>query len=347
MDRLHACEIHWNSMNDYRLARVPFKIWLSVLSLALSTAAVSAQVEDLGMRFIRVQQEKVHEQMLAGSGGNPWQYRILADALMEPLILAAQARGIPAASTHVFIAFRFFQCLLVFLAAGIYYRLVSLSPVSNVLGLSVLCWGMALSLYNSDLSFSVFFDVTFYLLAAILILRDRPWWVAALMLPAALNRETSALIPLLLGAHAFSQRAPGEARRSALTAAAVGLLVYAAVFLGLRRFYGPQAYLSADGYSAGLTLLLVNLTRAATWQQLLIVLGVIPVLAAIAYRSWPPSLRVFFWVLVPVWIGVHFMAALVAEARLMLVPQVLVFIPGALFGLGAGSGSVVTPARDV
>ncbi len=333
-------------MNDYRLARVPFSIWLTLLSLALSIAATSAQVDDLGLRFIRVQQDKVHEQMLAGSGGNPWQYRILADALMEPLILAAQGRGVPAASTHVFIAFRFFQCLFILLAAGLYFRVLRLAPVANVLGLSVLSWSMALSLYNSDLSFSVFFDVAFFLVAAILILRDRPWWIAALMLPAALNRETSVLIPILLGAHAYFQGGPGDARRSALMAAAVGLLVYAAVFLGLRSFYGPQPYLTADGYSAGLTLLAVNLARAATWQQLLVVLGVMPILAAFSYRSWPPVLRHFFWVLVPVWIGVHFMVALVAEARLMLVPQALVFIPGALLGLAAGSGSPGTPARE-
>ena len=333
---MDAWAIHWSSVKDYRLARVPFSIWLIVLSLALSIAAASAQVEDLGLRFIRVQQEKVHEQMLAGSGGDPWQYRILSDALIEPLILAAQGGGVPAASTHVFIAFRFFQCLFILLAAGIYFRLMRLSPVTNVLGLSVLTWGMALSLYNSDLSFSVFFDVAFFLVAAVFILRDRPWWVAALMLPAALNRETSVLIPILLGAHAYFQREPGAARRSALMAAVVGLLIYAVVFFGLRRFYGPQPFLTADGYSAGPALLVVNLARVATWQQLLIVLGVMPILAAFSYRSWPPVLRLFFWVLVPAWIGVHFVAALVAEARLMLVPQALVFIPGALFGLASG-----------
>ena len=124
--------------------------------------------------------------------------------------------------------------MLVLLAAGVYFRRLSLSPVTNVLGLSVLAWGMALSLYNSDLSFSVFFDVAFYLLAAILILQDRPWWVALLMLPAALNRETSLLIPFLLGAHAYFQR--GQLRRVAPPSwrQPWASLVYAAVFFGLR-----------------------------------------------------------------------------------------------------------------
>ena len=210
--------------------------------------------------------------------------------------MAAQSRGIPAASSQVFIAFRFFQCLLVLLAAGVYFRRLSLPPVAGALGLSALAWGMALSLYNSDLSFSVFFDLAFYLLAAIFILEQRPWWVTLLMLPAALNRETSVLIPFLLGVHAYFRLQQAAPRRSALLAAAAGLLIYAAIFCGLRLFYGPQPFLSADGYSAGLALLLVNLKRSATWQQLMIVLGVMPVLAALAYRSWPASLRLFFWV---------------------------------------------------
>jgi hypothetical protein len=333
-------------MKEYRLARLPFSLWLMIVSLALAAATVAAQVEHLGPRFIRVQQEKVHEQMISGSAGNPWQYRILADGLMEPVIIAAQDRGTPAASSQVFIALRFLQLVLILIAAGVYFRCLDLAPQTNLLGLSVLAWSMALSLYNSDLSFSVFFDIAFYLLGAIWILQARPWLVALLMLPAALNRETSLLIPVLLGAHAYFLPSPSRARRSALAAAAVGLFVYAAVFIGLRWFYGPQPYLTADGYLPGPTLLLVNLKRPATWQQLLIVLGVMPLLAALAFRSWSPSLRLFFWALVPAWIAVHLAASLVAEARLMLVPQALVFIPGALFGIAGQSSAVPMPADE-
>ncbi|HET6846806.1 MAG TPA: hypothetical protein VFH29_08215, partial [Anaerolineales bacterium] len=231
------------AMREAQPKRLQLGVGLVLLSLALAAATVSAQVRELSPRFIRVQQEKVHEQMLAGSAGNPWQYRILSDAMMEPLIQAAQARGIPAASYQVFVGMRFFQCLLIFLAAGVYFSRLSLKPLSIGVGLSILAWSMSLSLYNSDLSFSVFFDVAFYLLAAIFMLQERPWWIALLMLPAALNRETSLLIPAMLATDAYFRHGPGPARRHALMAAATALLLYLIVFIGLRVYYGPQPFL--------------------------------------------------------------------------------------------------------
>ena len=48
---------------------------------------------------------------------------------------------------------------------------------------------------------------------------------------------------------------------------------------------------------------------------------------------WPRELKGFFWAMVPAWIVVHFPLSQVAETRLFLVPQFMVFVPGALFGL--------------
>jgi hypothetical protein len=56
-----------------------------------------------------------------------------------------------------------------------------------------------------------------------------------------------------------------------------------------------------------------------------------------SYQTWPRALKIFFWVVVPAWFGVHFFTALVAETRLLLVPLALVFIPGALFGIAGGT----------
>jgi len=52
--------------------------------------------------------------------------------------------------------------------------------------------------YDNDLSFNTYFDVIFYLSAVLLILKRRYFWVVLLMIPAALNRETSGAIPLLM-----------------------------------------------------------------------------------------------------------------------------------------------------
>jgi hypothetical protein len=123
--------------------------------------------------------------------------------------------------------------------------------------------------------------------------------------------------------------------KPAILTAIFGLIIFAIIFAGLRLYYGKQQFLTADGYYPGIGLLVLNLRRWVTWQQLLIALGIIPFLALFAHRDWPSILRVFFWVVVPIWFAAHFVGALVAETRLFLVPQALIFIPGALFGLSA------------
>ena len=68
-------------------------------------------------------------------------------------------------------------------------------------------------------------------------------------------------------------------------------------------------------------------------MYLLATMGIIPFLALFSYRKWPHELKVFFWLIVPVWFLVHLFASTMAETRLFLVPYALIFIPGALFGL--------------
>ncbi len=100
----------------------PFWIVVFISVLLLSIATVYAQVNDLSVRFIRIQQEKVHLQMIGGVAGNPWQYRILADWIISFLITWVNGLGIARPQFVSFIAFRFLQCILIFLAAAIYYR---------------------------------------------------------------------------------------------------------------------------------------------------------------------------------------------------------------------------------
>jgi hypothetical protein len=85
------------------------------------------------------------------------------------------------------------------------------------------------------------------------------------------------------------------------------------------------------GHSMGLDLLQYNLFRGITWAQLFATLSILPVLALLGYQKWPPALAVFFWVIVPVWFLIHPFTSVMAETRVFLVPQALVFIPGALF----------------
>ncbi len=326
-------------MNSNSDNKTLFIIALLASTILLSIAATYAQVDYLGLHFIKVQQAKMHQQMLAGTAGNPWQYRILADLVVEQVIVLLTKVGIAHAESASFVAFRFLQNLLILAAAGVYYRKLGLPLYPNLIGLSLLAWGMSHSLYNSDLSFNVYFDVAFYLLAAILILDGRFIWLILLMIPAAFNRETSILMPFMLAGLYYFDAARKNSRRRAMISAVAGLVLFSVIFIGLRLHYGRQEFLTADGYYPGLELLYLNVRRGVTWEQLLITLGIVPLLAVFAYRNWPQSLRVFFWVVVPAWFTVHFLVALVAETRLLLVPQALIFIPGALFGMPFGSNA--------
>lgn len=321
-------------MQSQSSARPKF-FWIILITVAvlLSIATSYAQVDDLTYRFIKVQQEKVHEQMIGGVAGNPWQYRILADWMIDYVIKLSYKIDISIPKASIFIAFRFIQCILIFLAAGVYYQKLKVPLFANLLGLSILTWGMSTSLYNSDLAFNNFFDIAFYLLAAIAVMDGNFFWIPLLTVLAAFNRETSALIPFMLIGFAYYSGNKQKQMKPVVVYSVISLIIFAVIFFGLRMYYGEQPFLTADGYSPGIGLLKFNLVRLVTWEQLLLTLGIIPFLAVFAYRGWPRTLKIYFWVVVPAWIIIHFLASLVAESRLLLVPQALVFIPGALFGI--------------
>lgn len=279
-----------------------FWIILITVAILLSIATTYAQVDDLTYRFIKVQQEKVHEQMIGGVAGNPWQYRILADWMIEPVIQLAYKTGIAAPKASVFIVFRFIQCILIIIAAGVYYQKLKIPLFANLLGLSILTWGMSTSLYNSDLAFNNFFDIAFYLLAAIAVMDGKFFWIPLLMILAAFNRETSALIPLMLIGFAYYNGYKQKQAKPAIVYSVISLIIFAVIFFGLRMYYGEQPFLTADGYFPGIGLLKLNLVRIVTWEQLLLTLGIIPFLAVFAYRDWPRTLKIYFWVVVPVWL---------------------------------------------
>jgi len=310
-----------------------FAIVLLVSAILLSVASVHAQVEYLGVRFLKIQQEKAHEQMMAGIAGNPWQYRILADLLVEPLIVLFKEMDLARPPATAFIVFRFVQNLLIFLLSGIYHKKLGLNIYANLIGLSLSAYAMSQSLYNSDLSFSVYFDVAFYLLAASLILSRKFFWIVPVMILAAFNRETSALIPFMLAAYYYFNEPERGSLKPAVIVAVISFVIFTVIFFGLRLYYGEQPFITADGFYPGLGTLYMNVTRWITWKQLAATLGLVPFLAVFGFRKWPPALKIFFWVIVPVWFAVHWLAAIIAETRILLVPHILVFIPGALFAI--------------
>ena len=209
-----------------------FWIILIISAILMSIGTVYAQVNDVTLRFLKVQQDKVHVQMMEGVAGNPWQYRILADWMIEKIINIFGSVGIPNPTVSAFIAFRFAQCLLIFLAAGVYYRKLGLTIFPNLFGLSHLMWGMSHSLYNSDLAFNNFYDIVFYLIAATIIMKGHFIWIPILMILAAFNRETSALIPFMLICYAFFNNDKVKSKKSAIAYTMISLLIFASIFFG-------------------------------------------------------------------------------------------------------------------
>lgn len=300
-----------------------------------SLFTVFVQVKALGLSYLEEGgQIQRHVAVLQGTAGDPWQYRVLAEYLVEGVIRVFHRAGIPRPIASAFISFRVFQNVLIFLLAAIYYRKLGINTYTVLIGLSLLAWGMTHSLYDSDLQFNTYFDVIFYLLAGIFTLHGRYGLLIPLSGLAALNRETSGLIPFMpISVHVLSRPRNRYLLRKVAMISAAALLVYAGVFIGLRVFYGRRPLITPYGNSPGIELLRYNLGRYITWVQLFATLGLLPILALLSMPRWPRTLYAFFWAIVPIWFAVHLAASVMAETRLFLVPHALVFIPGALFGL--------------
>jgi hypothetical protein len=303
---------------------------VSVVAILFSLTTVFWQVQFVGLPNLETgNQIQSHNAVMQGTAGNPRQYRVLVEYAVEGFIRFFQGVNFPHAIAIAFIFFRLLQNFLIFLIAYIYYRRLRLSTAQALLGLCILTWSMTNSLDATDLQFNTYFDILFYLLAGLAILHEKPFWIIPLSVLAAFNRETSGLIPLMLLSAQY-RRAPGKVKTRSIALAVLSLALYLAIFLGLRLYFGPQELILAYGHAPGFDLLAYNLFRPVTWVILIATLGILPFLAVFSYADWPRELKAFFWVVVPIWFLFHAFGSVMAETRLFLVPQALIFIPGAL-----------------
>src|SRR5882724_4134524 len=177
-------------MPELRSAGIPRAVVVACI-VAFSFMTVAFQVRDLGFPYVDSgPQWARHRAVLDGTANNPWQYRVLSDVAVEGILRAVTAVGAPHPVGLAFILFRVLQNLLIFLLAAEYFRSMNLSQPLTLLGLSCLAWGMTHASYDSDLQFSTYSDVLFYLVAALLLLKGHILWIPALSVLAALNRET-------------------------------------------------------------------------------------------------------------------------------------------------------------
>ncbi len=316
-------------------------LWVGASALLLSLFSVFLHLKALGRAYLLAYQVPRHQALLAGTAGNPWQYRVLSAWLVEGANRLLALGGVSNPLLAAFIAVRVSEQVAVFVVAWVYWRALGLSSAASFIGLALLGWSVSYSNYGSDLQFNTYLDVLFYLLAALAVARQRLGWLLPITLLAALNRETSGFIPFLPLAVPGALAQP---RRWAWVAAA--LAVYASVFVGLRLAYGHQELIVPYGHQPGIDLLLYNVRRARTWVQLVGTFSILPFLALAAYRRWPDLLRGFFWLLVPLWFAIHWVGAVMSETRLLLVPLALVLLPGALFLLSEKEPSQAAAAAS-
>jgi hypothetical protein len=338
--------------------RRPLRRILAVLALLATSAAVLYRQEsDLRSTPARFEVLR-HLEWLEGRSYlfNPWQYRVLPDLAIEATVRAfglvpawrerAEVRYRPRAPLERRIqangwALLPYRTLRVLLVAAVFASLLQWltrvgvrDATARWLGVALLAYAMGEAHFDSGMAFSSYVDLWLYLLAALAITGGRPAAILPLSLLAATNRETGALIPVMLAAVAIDWRARRVRDRAALAWAAGSLLAFFAVFAAIRSFYGWQPPSPVYGNREVADFVRVNLTDRFTLPELAATYLFLPVLALFGWRRWTPELRVWLWCILPVWLLVHVGHGFLRETRLLLVPYALLAIPGLLLGIG-------------
>lgn len=321
--------LRWNSITVDRELLIWTVAFVLICTLFSLFTVYDQITERTGFDFLITKELKRHRALVEGTSADPWQYRILGDYLIEGIIRLARRIGISSAELKAFIIFRVFQNFFIFIAAGCYWRWLGLKRLHTLIALAFLAWGISYSVYRSGLAFSTFFDISFFLLAALIILSEKYLWLIPLVMLSTLNRETVGLIPIMLAAVAIHAKDWRNTNRRAIAIAGICLAIYALEYGLLRLIFSSRPLMEPNNEKMGINLLIFNLSNVKSYSFGFATLSIVPIVALFYWKHWPAVLQRFFWAIVPVWFGVHLFLGVVAEARLWLVPQVIVFIPAA------------------
>jgi hypothetical protein len=312
----------------YRGVRPPentlrFIFWGILISLSVFTVWAQLQAISAGTGFESTLES--NQEILDGIALNPVQYRVFAPWFIEGLLFLAARLGYSVTYYQLFVFLRLTQNLSTFGLAYLYFRKLNFPRLLSFFGIILLAGSVLNTTYQSDFSFHTYFDLIFYLSAGILLLSGIYYWLPILVIFASLNRETSGVIPFLAISAALEE-VTFIRKRSALIYSALTLLAWCAVFIALHIVYPSRALYVPYNHPMGGSLLLYNISLGS-FKTLFSTLGFAPLLGLALFKKWPALLKQFFVILVPVWFGVHLVGGVVAETRLFLVPQTLIFIP--------------------
>ncbi len=242
-----------------------------------------------------------HREMVGGGAPAPNQYRPLIPWLAEGLLRLLP--GLEAKDVYMGL-----RAAVTGLTLYLFDRYLRVWFTRAAAAAGALCLGALLPftyLYvvqESDPINLLVFVLAFWALAA-----ERDLLLLPLVLIGTLNRETTAMIPAVYFAARSGRRPPVEvASRTAALAAA-----WAGVYGALLWSYGVREYY-CDPVMLGW-----NLSQWGPTLRAVLVFGVMWVLAVVAARDGPLVLRRTLW-LVPPFIVLHYVVALVLETRLFL-----------------------------
>jgi hypothetical protein len=309
-----------------------------LIILCLAAMSVLAQERALGLPYIEQAQLARHHAVLSGTAPDPWAYRLFSEWVVAAVLRTADAFNLARPAVVGFLTLRLLQNIAVFSLALSYYRRLGMTPQLQAIGVVLLAWSMSHALYNSDLSVNTYFDLIAYLIAALCVVSNRIWVLVPIVLIAAFNRDTAALIPMLAVApllarvvhaprSALDQVLDRKARRPIIVAA-VGVLVFGTAYLGIRRVVGPAPW--PWGHTGGTTMLWWNLHDPNVYLYVPLTFSALPIIAVWRWRQLPDLLRGLLLLLGPLWATTLFLLVYVAESRLFLVPIALAFIPSVL-----------------
>jgi hypothetical protein len=240
----------------------------------------------------------------------------------------------------VFLFFRFLLNFSVLLLAYYLWRFFIRNEWLIFFGLMFISLAMGNAVIASDLTFNTYLDNIFYLIAAcIIVYKKDPKFLLPVIFLAALNRETSMMIPFLFfisktdfsafKIRKFNFRSIRFPQFSIWVFTAILYILFFTLFLGIRLYYGyqpPQDW----KVPSGLQMLKLNLFSSVgvkSYFEMLGVFSVIPLLILFKFKSFPLQLRVWFLGIVPAWFFVHLFTVVTYQTRLFLVPTILIFIP--------------------
>lgn len=321
------------------------------LAIALVTAwySVNMHVDWLnwasGHEYLPAEEWNWHRAIVESRHTDHRNHRVLPEYLLAGVYSLLQGHDSDPGKAQLLFWNRYAIDVSLLLAAAVYFRRLGLARPAALLGLAIMAWAMYPTRIRNGLNPATFLDVVFYLAAGALTVSGRIRHLLPLTVLAALNKETSILIPLLPLAGALSLKRPWRLPRPELRVAAWGLGLWLLVFVGIRLATGWEWFAKETDRPGWYFFFFNTQDDPEAWRQLYTTFGVLPFICLAYLRRLPRVLQGFLWLVAPIWFLVHLVMAIWAETRQLLVPMALVFVPGCLWLTRAGQTSIPTAPR--